>query len=362
MGKIAVFQSCEFSAYRNDVGDARHPDCPERMIVVRDALARASDLAPFLVGMEPQEATLAQLEMVHPPTFLKWLADMSKKAVDANAPVHLDWDTIMTPQSWRAAKLATGAGLMAVEALQSKEMEIDFAFAIERPCGHHALIAQAMGFSLVNHIAVAARHCLSLGHKRVLIIDWDVHHGNGTQQIFWKGPGVLVVSLQRYPQWPFSGWFTEIGAEDGEGYTVNVPLPEGTGDAGYLESWKRIVERIAVQFQPEVILLSAGYDAHLLDPLGCMRITTGGFAQLSALLADLARRLGVKVAAFLEGGYCLDVLGDCVVETLRAFAGVPSQAPPAVLNNDADPQAVADHIGAVCRHLTPYWECLGKAA
>jgi len=208
-------------------------------------------------------------------------------------------------------------------------------------------------------VAVAARYAQQkLGLQRVVIVDWDVHHGNGTQDIFYNDPSVLLISLQRWPQWPHTGWFTEVGMDGGEGYTVNIPLPRDTGDRGYLRAWDLVVAPIVQQYQPELILLSAGFDAHELDPLGGQRMSSQGFAFLGARTAKLARQLNVKVVAMLEGGYSRTALKESVPLTMRGLLGLVDRQATAALTVDENPVSVDRHIDAVRGHLANYWSCL----
>ena len=216
---------------------------------------------------------------------------------------HLDADTICTPSSYTLALLGSGAAIEAAER---------GAFALVRPPGHHALPARAMGFCLFGNVAVAARFAQrELGLPRVAILDWDVHHGNGTQEIFWNDSSVLFVSLHRWPYYPGSG-----GPEEQNETTVNVPLPAGAGDDLYLEAFARVVEPAVVRFEPDLLLVSAGFDAAVGDPLGGMNVTQDGFRDLARQARALCPRLG----AVLEGGYDVATLPGLVDAALEGFA------------------------------------------
>lgn len=352
--KLGLARHAHFRAHRNNAG---HPESPDRLDAIERALDAATDLAPQLVTLTPGEATRNELQLAHDPLYLDWLEMMGQRATTASGRIQLDSDTHVNPASLSAAYLAAGSGIAAVEALRNTD--VGATFVLVRPPGHHALRRQAMGFCLVNNVTVAARHCVQkLGYKRVLVLDWDVHHGNGTQEIVWDDPSVMLVSLQRYPQWPYCGWFTEDGGGEGRGYTVNVPLPKGTGDIGYLSAWEQVVVPVALEYKPEIVLLSAGYDAHVQDPIGGMGVTTGGFAMLSGKLVSLASALGVKVAAFLEGGYNPAALAESVLATMRALAGVSINDPTPSLSVNADDRGVAEYLRSTRRHLGRYWKCL----
>ena len=264
-----------------------HPERQQRLLVLRGETVE-------------RRATAEQLARVHEPAYLQVL-----EAVDRR--VQLDPDTVCSETSWEAATLAAGIALEAVDR---------GGFALVRPPGHHALAARAMGFCLVNNVAVAARYAQAeLGVGRVAIVDFDVHHGNGTEEIFRGDDSILFVSLHQWPFWPGSG-----GPGTSEGTTVNVPLPAGSGDADYLRAFETVVEPAARAFGPELVLVSAGVDAHEDDPLAQMLVTAGGFAEMAARCAALAPR----VAAVLEGGYNLATLPALVDAVHRGLSADPS--------------------------------------
>ncbi len=236
-----------------------------------------------------------------------------------------DLDTYISPGSYRAAIAGVGAAVAAVDAVMSGAHS---AFAIVRPPGHHALYASAKGFCLFNNVAVAAHHAVrSYGLERVLIVDWDVHHGNGTQDFFYARPDVLFFSTHRYPFYPGTGALSQTGEGGGRGYTCNVPLPPGVGDNGYEQIFERVLAPLARRYRPQLILISAGYDSHLRDPLGGMAVTVAGFSELARcvrLLADEIDECGGKVAAILEGGYNVEALAESVVATVAALGAEPA--------------------------------------
>lgn len=244
-----------------------------------------------------RHATPEQLERVHERSYLDLLQRIDR-------PVLLDADTLASETSWEAATLAAGVALEAVDR---------GGFALVRPPGHHALADRAMGFCLLNSVAIGARYAQTeLGHERVAIVDYDVHHGNGTQAIFRNDPSVLFVSLHRWPFYPGTG-----GPGTSDATSLNIALPAGSGDDAYTEAFTESVEPAVRSFQPDLLLVSAGFDAHERDPLGGMKLSEAGFRVLSARCAGLAPR----VAAVLEGGYNLETLPHLVAAARSGFAG-----------------------------------------
>lgn len=296
-----------------------HPERPARMAAV---MAGVDDLqlGTDLHMVAPYEAEMAQLARVHDPGYLEELATFCQVGGG-----DLDPDTYAKPDSWTAARRAAGAGLASVEAL--RQGTGDVAFVAARPPGHHALRDRAMGFCLLNNIAISAAALVANG-ERVLIVDWDVHHGNGTQAIFWDDPNVLYVSTHQWPLFPGSGAATEIGGANALGRTVNLPLPAGaTGDVV-----RQAIDEVAVpaidDFDPTWVLVSAGFDAHRADPLADLALSSGDFADLAKAVASFAPRTG-RLVLFLEGGYDLGALRKSVAATLGSLLGAcyPSEAP-----------------------------------
>jgi len=294
----------------HDTG-ARHPERPERLDAVEAAVRDVfGDESEDVVRIEPRPATLDELGRVHAISYLRALDDLCAEGGGA-----LDPDTVVSPGSCPTARLAAGAGLAAIAALEQGEG--DAAFVAVRPPGHHALADRGMGFCLLNNVAVTAAALTGRG-ERVLIVDWDVHHGNGTQAIFWDDPSVLYVSTHQYPLFPGTGGASEIGGESARGLTINVPLPEGTRGDALLLAFDEVVAQAAEAFDPTWVLVSAGFDAHRDDPLAGLSLSAGDFALLARRVAHLTpgpRRL----VLFLEGGYDLTALRRSVAATLAAL-------------------------------------------
>jgi acetoin utilization deacetylase AcuC-like enzyme len=267
-----------------------HPERPERIRALHEA---------FPDFTRARFATVDELSACHDLEYVELVRSVSESGRTAM----LDPDTICTPSSFRAAVLAAGAAMQAAEA---------GGFAFVRPPGHHALAGRAMGFCLFNNVAVAARYAQrELGASRVAILDWDVHHGNGTQDLFWDDPSVLVVSLHRWPFYPGTG-----GPGEGNETTVNVPLPAGSGDDQYLAAMDELVEPGIREFTPDLLLVSAGYDAAAGDPLGGMLLTADGYRELARRARGVCERIG----CVLEGGYNVETLPVLVAATLEGLA------------------------------------------
>lgn len=348
-----------------------HPESPRRLVAIDQALA-ASGLLQQVNQLEPRQASEDELCLVHSEKYIDELQVSGQQAKRSRGLVMLDPDTWMSADSYDTATLAAGAGLVAAEAVSARQASNSF--VVVRPPGHHALSDRPMGFCLFNNIALTARYAQKkLGYHRILIIDWDVHHGNGTQAAFYGDPTVLFISLHQFPFWPpNSGWYAEDGKDEGKGYNVNIPLPAGTGDRGYLKAWQELVRPLAIEFQPDLILLSAGYDAHLADPLAQQGISTPGYAELSRKLLGLALEMDRKIVAFLEGGYNTKALSESVLATMRVLnadsleeartvtaAGEPEQrAGEQALTGDAEPALVDERIQEVRGHFSRYWQAL----
>ncbi|MHB8328064.1 MAG: histone deacetylase family protein, partial [Acidimicrobiales bacterium] len=287
---------------------------PERAARVGAALAGvgAAGLQDAVVALEPRRATLEELSRVHSLGYLE-----SLRSFCAAGGGSLDPDTVAVPGSWDTALLGAGAVLGAVDGLEAGSGEA--AFVAVRPPGHHALAGRAMGFCLLNNVAVAAAALADRG-ERVAIVDWDVHHGNGTQEIFWDDPRVLYVSIHQWPLYPGTGAAEETGGPHDRGGTLNVPLPRGaTGDV-LLGAFDEVVASAMERFDPTWVLVSAGFDAHRADPLAGLELTAGDFAGLAARVRDYAPCPG-RLVLVLEGGYDLGALRMSVGASLSAVLG-----------------------------------------
>jgi acetoin utilization deacetylase AcuC-like enzyme len=314
-----------------------HPERADRIRAI-EALLESRDW----LGWEPVEAPAAtdeQLLRVHPREYVDEVRSRSERG----AP--FDMDTPTSPGSYEAALRAAGGACALVESLLSGGERAGFSGL--RPPGHHAEAATAMGFCLFANVAIAARHALdALGAERILVLDWDVHHGNGTNALFHDSRELLFVSIHQWPFWPGTGPLDDVGEGEGEGYSINLPVPGGTGEAGFLSLIEHVVMPVARQYRPDLILISAGYDAHRDDPLGGLRLETSSFGGMSSRMQSLGDELGAPVGAVLEGGYDLTALASSVAETM------------AVLANGAEPPEVARHPLAdeAAGVLQRYWE------
>jgi acetoin utilization deacetylase AcuC-like enzyme len=298
------------SSLDHDTGP--HPERADRIRAIESALA-GQDWLGWEVCQAPA-ATAEQLLRVHSPDHLDRVRDACEhgRALDPDTPV--------VAASWEAALHAAGGACTLVDALLGGEAET--AFAGLRPPGHHAEPARAMGFCLLSNAAIAASHALAAhGAERVAILDWDVHHGNGTQATFYSSAEVLFVSLHRWPFYPGSGAAGERGSGAGEGATLNLPLPGGSGEREWLHALDEAALPALRDHRPDLILISAGYDAHRDDLLGGCLLDSQSFARMATRVRDLAAELGVPVGAVLEGGYDLDALAASTVATLEALAG-----------------------------------------
>jgi acetoin utilization deacetylase AcuC-like enzyme len=295
-----------------------HPENAERLKAIEAALdSPALGLREFLVPLAPRPATIDEIGKAHSLDYVTGLRDAVRQA-----PGYVDHaPTYVVPESFDIALLAAGGAIRAVEAVAGGEAEA--AFALVRPPGHHAVPDAPMGFCLFNNVAIAARYAQRmLGIERVLIVDFDVHHGNGTQEIFYEDPSVLFISTHQEGIYPGTGAANEMGAGEGAGYTINLPLPAGAGDGAMQRVLAEIIEPAAMRFRPKLVLVSAGFDAHWLDPLAGLQFTLAGYTHLTHGLARIAAEQCNGMLVFvLEGGYHLAALAGGVTTVLRTLLG-----------------------------------------
>jgi acetoin utilization deacetylase AcuC-like enzyme len=302
-----------------------HVEHPSRAWAINERLSQSGLLADR-PNMYVQSVSTPLLERVHDRRYLESLERFSRQGGG-----WIDSDTYVGPDSLEIAKLAAGAASHVVQQIVLGRAKRGF--SLGRPPGHHATHARAMGFCLYNSIAVAAETALEAGLERIAIVDWDVHHGNGTQDIFYERSDVLFVSIHQYPFYPGSGAVRERGQGRGEGYTINLPLGARAGDETYLQLFDGVVAPALRTYEPEILLVSAGFDAHVRDPLGGMRVTDHGFAALAERAVSLAEELcGGRIAAVLEGGYDVDALARSVEAVIRVFDGATPDAAMAALD------------------------------
>jgi acetoin utilization deacetylase AcuC-like enzyme len=292
-----------------------HPESAERLLAVMRLLKDTGELAR-LTSLTPRPATLEELMAVHSTDHILRVERMA-----AAGGGWLDSDSPVSAGSYRAALTAAGAGITAVQAVVGGQASS--AFCLVRPPGHHARPRRGMGFCLFNNVAVAARYALNqLGLRRVLVVDFDGHHGNGTQEIFYRESGVLYFSTHQHPLYPGTGDSGEEGEGEGEGYTINCPLAAGTPEKAILAVYQDVLAPAARAYRPELILVSAGYDAHWADPLTTLGMSVAGYGRISALLVALAKELcRGRIVFTLEGGYNLEALSYSVLATLQAMRG-----------------------------------------
>ena len=309
-GSLALYYHPAY--LEHDTG--QHPENADRLRGIITALDRYGIPESDLLKPEPVDLDL--LAHVHDA---RYIAAIEKAARSGGG--YWDYDTIISPASYDAALLAAGAATAAVD---SAIAGMSVPFALVRPPGHHALHASAMGFCLFNNVAVAAQHAIEKhGLERVMIVDWDVHHGNGTQDLFYTRPDVFFFSTHQYPFYPGTGALDETGSGAGEAFTLNVPLPGGVDDAGYKQVFEQLLAPALYRYNPQLILISAGYDAHIADPIGGMAVTSAGFYQLAQFVREIAddiEECGGRVAAVLEGGYNIAALATSVVATIAGLS------------------------------------------
>lgn len=340
--------------YLNHCMEADHPECPERLQALYSML-REPDMAGRFKEISARSVTEAELHRVHSPRYVSRLA-----ATQGSAFTYLDPDTSTCALSHETALLAAGGLCRAIALVHSGEL--DNAFALIRPPGHHAEKSCAKGFCFYNNIAIGARFAQSrLRLKRILVVDWDLHHGNGTEHCFEHDPTVLYFSVHQRRMFPGTGKVRNVGAGKGKGFTVNIPLPPGCGDGEYVFLFERVLKPIAESFAPDMILVSAGFDIHFADPLGAMTVTPKGFAGLTRSIMDLADRCcGGEMVMSLEGGYNTTALRDSTKAVLRELAGLSVTDIPDILAT-GDQRKLHPVLQKTLRTHQQYWPSLAAS-
>ncbi|MBU4129049.1 histone deacetylase [bacterium] len=317
---------------KHDTGN--HPENSKRLEAIL-SLLKEKNVLKYLTFINPRKADLKEIEYIHSPSYIQEVREICQ-----GGGGFLDSDTPVSSESFEVALLAAGGVFSAIDRVVARKVtfgdhvptpwsardglygvdDLDSAFCLIRPPGHHALREKGMGFCVFNNVALGAKYAQNKHHlKKVLIIDWDVHHGNGTQEAFWHDPSVLYFSVHQYPHYPGTGNIKEIGEGKGRGYTVNIPLPSGCGDEDYVYIFKEILLPIAKEFKPDITLISAGFDAHQDDPLGGMNLTSQGYGALTSLVKKSSK----KIVSCLEGGYNLKALRESVLAHLDSLASRP---------------------------------------
>jgi len=348
MRKTGIVKDDKYMDHRPGAG---HPESHQRLEVIYNMLEDPEMKGQFK-EVPVRRAAANELTLVHSPGYVSQVETTSGKDFS-----RLDMDTTTSSGSYEAALLAVGGLCQAISMVVSGEL--DNAFALVRPPGHHAEMDRGMGFCLFNNVAVGTRYAQeSLDLERILIVDWDLHHGNGTQHSFEEDPSILYFSSHQSPYNPGTGANNEVGIGRGEGFTVNVPLSMGYGDGEYAGIFEKIVTPVALEFDPDLILVSAGFDIHGNDPLGGMRVTPKGFAGLTASILNTARQCcDGKVVFTLEGGYDLAGLRDSVKDVLKEMAGL-SETSPEDMASRADLAALEQAVNPVVQVHSQYWKNL----
>ena len=340
-----------------------HPEKPQRVEIAIEVIKALNWLErDGLVQLSPRAASVDELAAVHDRAYIAEVEAACKRVAAEEAKTgrktrFFATDTWVSAKSYEAATKAAGAPLTAIDAIMKGE--INNAYCLVRPPGHHALPDEAMGFCLFNNVAVAARYAIDYyGLERVMIVDYDVHHGNGTQDIFYADPRVLYFSTHQAPFYPGTGASDETGEGTGEGTTINVPLPAGTGFETYEPIFRQVLLPAADRFNPQLILVSAGFDAHWHDPLGSMRLSTAGFARLTEIIIKMANELcDGRLILVQEGGYSLDAMGACVATCINFLLGddaaVDNLGPPPDVSYRLNTDVLISELRRI-HHLTGY--------
>ncbi len=339
MAEVVVYFDPLFEEHKTGYG---HPERPERLPVAMKALTD-SGLLEGIEVISPRDATVDEIELVHSPRYIEQVRDVS-----TGGGGHLDMDTAVSEATYAAALKAAGALLESVD--WCLEGESRRTFCMVRPPGHHALPSRGMGFCIFNNVALAAKYAIERkGLERVMIVDWDAHHGNGTQDTFYDYAEVLYISMHQYPHYPGTGWVDETGSGRGEGLTMNFPFPAGTGEEHYLAALERAIIPAGRKFDPDLVLISAGYDSHAGDLLCSMRLTDSSYRKMTDLLVGFSEDCcSGRLIVTLEGGYNLNAQARSIVQTVAGLAGVdvPGKDEPAQASAYPDrARDVIDQVG-----------------
>jgi acetoin utilization deacetylase AcuC-like enzyme len=322
-----------------------HPESPQRIEAIYKMLEEEKAFSSYPI-IEPRPAQEEEIELIHTSSYVKTIRETS-----GQEKVYLDPDTSTSPRSYEVALLAAGGLLKAADLIM--EGKIQNAFALVRPPGHHAEASQARGFCIFNNIAIAAQYLINkYGLRRVLIADWDLHHGNGTEHSFSSRSDVLYFSTHQFPHYPGTGFWNEVGSGDGEGYTVNVPLSPGKTDDDYLFIFQQLLSPIAAAYKPEFILVSAGFDTFEGDPLGGMNVSAKGYGLMAAVLMTLAQATAQdRLLLTLEGGYNLSGLQEGVKNVLLVSGEQEKVTPPQAQIS----ASTEKELGPVFKVQKKYW-------
>ncbi len=328
-----------------------HPDCPKRLEQIY-AMLDDSAMRDRFIEIEPRLATEEELGWVHSTDYVRWVAATARQP-----SYRLSADTYVSAGSYEAARLAAGAVFESVARVVGGDVRN--AFSLARPPGHHAERSRAVGYCVFNNAALGARFAQkSLQLQRILVVDWDVHHGNGTQHIFERDSSVLFFSVHQWPHYPGTGIYTDVGLGGGEGFTVNVPVPKGYGDGEYVGIFAELLKPLALEFAPQLILVSAGFDTHAADPLGGMHVTPQGFAGLTRCMMEIADAVcDGRLVLVLEGGYNLDALRESVKAVLLELREA-QRTNPQELMASAEAKKLQATLKRTIQVQRRFWKCL----